>query len=316
LRNGLVEGFERAHGIPVEYVGLAGAEVITRVDREARAGRPTIDVNMGGFTGCWTMAERDQIEDVSNVLIDPNVLNPAGWRAGKVKFIQPSPSLPKDFNCALQFAEWVMTDLFVNREVVPPDSIRSWHDLLKPEYRGKIASFDPRPAGPAQTTVPYLSRLFGVDYLRDLYVGQQVALTTDNRQLAEWVARGTYPIGIALVQAAIEPIRAQGLPLERAYPADGPGVLTSGFGSVMKVKGGPNPKAGALFINWLASKEGQEVWEREMMETSRRTDMSHQVPEYVIPRAGVEYTVDATEPEQYFGYGAQARAALQEMLGR
>src|SRR5688572_28235506 len=76
LRNGLVEGFERAHSIPVEYVGLAGAEVITRVDREARAGRPTIDVNMGGFTGCWTMAERDQIEDVANILIDPAVTNP------------------------------------------------------------------------------------------------------------------------------------------------------------------------------------------------------------------------------------------------
>ena len=53
-----------------------------------------------------------------------------------------------------------------------------------------------------------------------------------------------------------------------------------------------------------------------MMETSRRADMSHQVPEYVIPRPGVEYTVDATEPEQYFGYGAQARDALQQMLGR
>src|SRR5207237_1211075 len=128
-------------------------------------------------------------------------------RGGKLKYIRPSPTLPQDFSCALQTAEWVMTDLFVNRDVVPPDSIRSWKDLLKPEYKGKIASFDPRGAGPAQTTVPYLSRLFGLDYLRELYVGQEVALTGDNRQLAEWVVRGTYPIGIALVQASVEPLR-------------------------------------------------------------------------------------------------------------
>jgi ABC-type Fe3+ transport system substrate-binding protein len=316
LRNGLVEGFERAYGIGVEYVGLGGAEAITRVDREARAGRPTIDVTLGGFTGCWTMAERDQIQDVTTALVDPSVLNPSVWRDGKVKYILPSPNMPQDFTCGLQTAEWVMTDLFVNPQLVPPDSIKSWKDLLKPEYKGKIASFDPRGAGPAQTTVPYLNRLFGVDYLRDLYVGQEVALTTDNRQLAEWVARGTHPIGIALVQAAVEPMRAEGLPLERAYPADGPGVLTSGFGSAMKIKGGPNPNAGALFINWIASKEAQEIWEREMLETSRRTDVAHNVPEYVIPRPGVEYTVDATEPEQFFGYGAQAREALQQMLGR
>ena len=53
-----------------------------------------------------------------------------------------------------------------------------------------------------------------------------------------------------------------------------------------------------------------------MMEMSLRTDVAHQVPEYVIPKAGVEYPVNAADVEQYFTYGLQARAALQEMLGR
>ena len=53
-----------------------------------------------------------------------------------------------------------------------------------------------------------------------------------------------------------------------------------------------------------------------MMETSRRTDAGHQVPEYVIPRSGVEYQVDAADPEQWFGYGTQARNVLLEALGR
>ena len=99
--------------------------------------------------------------------------------------IRPAPSLPNDFHCGLQTDEWVMTDLFVNRDLVPPSSISSWQDLLKPEYKGKITSFDPRRAGSAQTTVAYLSALFGDDYLKDLYVDQAVTLTADYRQLAE-----------------------------------------------------------------------------------------------------------------------------------
>ncbi len=316
LRAALVENFQQAYGIQVEYLGLPSGEVITRVDREFRADRPSIDVNIGGFTGCWTMGERGQIEDVSTQLLDPAILDPAAWRRGALKFVEASPQMPQDFHCALQTAEWVMTDLFVNTTVVKPEDIRSWKDLLKPEYRGKIASFDPRIAGPAQTTVPYLSRLFGLDYLRDLYVGQQVVLTGDNRQLAEWVARGTYPIGIALVQAAVEPLRAEGLPLQRVFPGDGPGALTSGFGTIMKIKNSPNPNTAAVFINWFASKEAQEIWEREMLELSLRKDTTSGVPEYIIPRPGIQYSVDATTPEQFFAYGAQARERLQQLLGR
>jgi ABC-type Fe3+ transport system substrate-binding protein len=316
LRNALVEGFQRAHGITVEYLGLSGAEAVSRVDREAKTGGPTLDVYMGGFTGCWTMAERDQIEDIRAYLLDPVALDPAGWTDGKPKLLEASPDMHPDSKCGLLNTQWVMTDLFVNRDLIPPASIRSWRDLLKPEYKGKIASFDPRRPGAAQTTVPYLSRLFGIDYLRDLYVGQEVVLTAEARQLAEWVARGAYPIGIALVQPAVEPLRDEGLPLERVFPTDGPGVLTPGSGSIMRIKNGPNPKAAAVFINWMASKEAQEIWEREMKETSRRTDVAHNVPEYVIPKPGVQYPVDAADPEQYFKYGAEARTALQQLLGR
>ena len=47
LSQGLTEGFKRAYGIDVEYLGL-GFEVITRMEREALAGKPSIDMYMGG----------------------------------------------------------------------------------------------------------------------------------------------------------------------------------------------------------------------------------------------------------------------------
>ncbi len=316
LRDGVIEGFQRAYGIAVEYLGLPSGEVITRVDRESRVGNVTVDVNIGGTSSCWIMAERGQIDDVTSLLVDPSIYDPSIWWGGVPRLILPSPKLPQSFMCGLQTAEWVMTDLFVNNQIIPPSSITSWRDLLKPEFRGRIAAFDPRRAGPGQTPAGYLYALFGEQYVRDLYIGQQVVLTTDNRQLAEWVARGTYPIGIALVQAAVEPLRAQGLPLERVFPEDGPGALTGGFGTVHKIKGGPHPNAAAVFINWFASREAQEMYERAMLETSLRTDVPHQVPEYVIPRPGVNYSINDYHPGYFFSQREPAIAKLQELLGR
>jgi ABC-type Fe3+ transport system substrate-binding protein len=316
LRQGFTEGFQKATGLTLEYLGLPAGEVIPRVEREYQAGNVTIDVNIGGTSTCWALADRGAIDDATPLLVDPSLFTPATWRGGHMKPILPSPTEPKDFLCGLQGEEWVMTDLFVNPQLVPPDSIKSWKDLLKPEYKGKIISMDPRRPGSAQTTVAYLSTLFGEDYVRDLYIGQNVQLTADYRQLAEGVARGSYPIGIALVQANVEPLRAEGLPLQRVFPADGPGALTGGFGTVHKVKNSPNPNAAAVFMNWFASRDAQDIWEREMMETSLRTDVAHQVPDYVIPKPGVSYTIDDYNPDYFFSKRAPAIAKLSDLLGR
>jgi ABC-type Fe3+ transport system substrate-binding protein len=76
------------------------------------------------------------------------------------------------------------------------------------------------------------------------------------------------------------------------------------------------PNAAAAFINWFASREAQEIYEREMLETSLRTDVSHQVPDYVIPKPGVEYKYDNYDPAHHFGNLIPAQAMLESLLGR
>jgi ABC-type Fe3+ transport system substrate-binding protein len=319
LRTALAGAFKERYGIELNYLGLMGGEVITRVDTEAKAGKGTIDADLGGTSTCWAMSPRGQIESMNGKLIDPEILQPSVWRTGKPKLNEagPSPDLPADFRCSLQTAEWVMTDLFANTTIVKPGELTSWKDLLKPQYKGKIAAFDPRRSGPGQTPVGYLAALFGNDYLKELFVGQQVKLTADNRQLAEWVARGEYPIGIGLVQFAVEIYRKQGLPIERIYPADGQGSLTGGFSVVMLIKNAPHPNAAQLFANWFATKEAQTIYEAQMMETSLRTDVSGtKVPDYVRRRDGVAYPVDDYSYEHYAKIRVPAVEALQRELQR
>jgi ABC-type Fe3+ transport system substrate-binding protein len=293
--------------------------VITRVDTETKASKVSIDANLGGTSTCWAMSPRGEIENMNGKLIDPEILDPKVWRAGKPKLnpAGPGPNLSADFRCSFQTAEWVMTDLFANTGIIKPGEITSWKDLLKPQYKGKIAAYDPRRSGPGQTPVGYLAALFGNDYLKDLYVGQQVKLTADNRQLAEWVARGEYPIGIGLVQFAIELFRKQGLPLERIYPKDGQGSLTGGFSVVMLIKGAPHPAAAQLFVNWFGTKEAQDIYETQMMETSLRTDVNApNLPDYVKPKKGVAYPVDDYDYNHYYNVRQPAVEKLQGELQR
>lgn len=319
LRAALAAAFKDRYGIELNYFGMNAGEIITRIDTESKAGKVSIDADLGGTSTCWSMSPRGEIENMNGKLIDPDILRPEVWRAGKPKLNEagPAPELGPDFRCSLQTAEWVMTDLFANTSIIKPDEITSWKDLLKPQYKGKIAAFDPRRSGPGQTPVGYLAALFGDDYLKELYVGQQVKLTADNRQLAEWVARGEYPVGIGLVQFAVEMYRNQGLPIARIYPKDGQGSLTGGFSVVMLIKNAPHPNAAQLFVNWFASKKAQTIYEAQMMETSLRTDISGtKVPDYVRPKDAVAYPVDDYSYAHYSKIRAPAIKKLQEELQR
>ena len=319
LRTALSSAFKQRYGIDLNYLGMFAGEAITRIDTESKAGKVSIDANLGGTSTCWAMSPRGQIENMNGKLIDPEILQPSVWRAGKPKLNEagPSPDLPADFRCSFQGAEWVMTDLFANTDIIKPGEIASWKDLLKPQYKGKIAAFDPRRSGPGQTPVGYLAALFGHDYLKELFIGQQVKLTADNRQLAEWVARGEYPIGIGLVQFAVETYRKQGLPIERVYPKDGEGSLTGGFSVVMLVKNAPHPNAAQLFANWFASREAQTIYEAQMMETSLRTDVTGtNLPDYVRTRPGVAYPIDDYSYKHYTTIRMPAVEMLQKELQR
>jgi iron(III) transport system substrate-binding protein len=315
LRQGITDGFQKAYGVSVEYLGLAPGEGQVRIEREAQANRPSIDAYIAGSPTCWALAEAGFIEDLSGQIVDPDLYQPGIFRDGAPRILRPSPKMPPNFACGIQGADWIMTDLFVNSKIIPTSAIKSWKDLLKPEYKGKITSHDPRVPGAGGATLAYIYGLFGESFAKDLYGGQQVAFNADYQQLANSVGQGAYPIGMSLVQTTTEPLRKAGIPLERVFPEDGPGTTLGGFSVVVKVKNSPHPNAGAVFLNWFLSKDAQEMYEGAMMETSLRTDVSHKVPEYVIPKPGVRY-VDGYDPDFHFGTRVPAEAKVKEWFPR
>ena len=221
LREGIVNGFKEAFGISVDYVTLPPGQLQPRIQQELKTGKVSIDVTMGG--SCFLNNQAGILDNTRDLIVDPSLFKDGVWSGGQLRPGFPEPGVPADYYCGLQTALYVMPDLWVNPEKVNPAEITSWKDLLDPKYKGKIATFDPALGGPAGTTIGYLGRLFGNDFVVNLFKGQDAVYSTDLRQQAEWLVRGTYPIVVGLPHQFVEPLLAQGLPGERIFPGDGPG---------------------------------------------------------------------------------------------
>jgi ABC-type Fe3+ transport system substrate-binding protein len=310
LAEPIATAFECDTGLKAEILVGRPPDQVARLSREARAGNVTIDVSVGG-TGEISLIKEGLLVPIKPQLILPSVADPKNWTGGKLLWMD------NDQTYMFQTTNWVHGWALINNKIVDPKTFTSWKDLLKPEFKGKIAADDPQNPGPGQAAAAYLGATFGIDFVKQLYVGQQVVYTRDARQLVEWVARGTHAVGLGCIVSAMEPFRRQGMTqLEVPYLADGPGALTGGFSVVKQAKGAPHPKAAQVFINWFGSRPGQEVYSRWTMEPSARADVKiDSIPDFVVPRPGAKY-LNQYEETWYLTERTRLSTAINQALGR
>jgi ABC-type Fe3+ transport system substrate-binding protein len=302
--------FERDTGIPVTYVAGSPSELSTRLEREAKAGNVSADIVISGGTELFSLYYPGYLEPIAPRLMLPGVKNPANWIDGRIKWFE------KEQAYMMKIANWVQGWALVNADKVDVSKIREWKDLLKPEYKGKIAAYDPRLAGQGQGMAGSLVNKFGIDFVKQLYTGQEVVYTRDGRQLVEWAARGTYPIVLGAVQGDVERFRKAGMK-QLVVPTlpDGPGSLTGGFGVVKLPKGHPHPNAATVFLNWIASRPGHIAYATSTLEPSTRVDAQIDIiPDYVKPKPGIDY-LDSYAEDWYKNVRPKIATALVEALG-
>jgi ABC-type Fe3+ transport system substrate-binding protein len=310
FRQAIANGFRKRFGVDLVLRVLRSAELTTVLDRECDAGRPTIDVVISGNSELRTLLPKGCLQPVKPKLLLPEVVKLEYWRGGFLKFNDPQRQF------LLQPTEQFYGGIMINSNLVKAGEILSAKDLLKAAYKGKIASVDPRRPGPGQAMATYLLTVFGDDFLRKLYLDQKPVFTTDDRQLADWVARGVHLIGLGTTPRGVEPLRKQGLPLGVIHPKDAPGYSTGGVGIVKMIKNSSYPNAATILVNWLVSKEGQTIYSRGVSELSRRTDVQvDEIPEYIRPQPGVKY-LDTYDHEFYLDRREEVTERLLKTLGR
>jgi iron(III) transport system substrate-binding protein len=120
----------------------------------------------------------------------------------------------------------------------------------------------------------------GPEFIKRLFGDMQPTLGRDRRQITDWLAQGKFSLCVGCRDT--NRAKSQGLPVDELDNVDWKeGLeLTSGGGSMSLIKGGPNPNAARVFINWFLSRRGQLAMQKyndlygEEAPNSRRMDIA------------------------------------------
>ena len=191
-RDALTQPFMKKYGITVDYFGGRGGQQSTRSGLERRAGKYFWDVFIGGTTtGLTAMIPMKAFDPLEPALILPDVKNPKSWRDGHLEFVDPRREM-------LVMLPTQRAILSVNPELVIPGEFKSYKDMLKPKWKGKIVFADPRRPGSAQATFMFflLHPDLGEDFIRAL-ANHDPVIIGDPALAMDSVTRGKYPILLA-----------------------------------------------------------------------------------------------------------------------
>jgi ABC-type Fe3+ transport system substrate-binding protein len=306
----LTEGFEKAYPqIKMNFSGLSGRDAIPQIQRERAAGIYNWDVYVGGTSSVMgSLKPIGALAPIKPALILPEVLDDKDWFGGfDAGFMDEMKTYMYGFQ-----GEATPT-VMVNWDDIKNTDLKTYQDLLKPEFANKIVWDDPRLPGAGSAAGARFIVNFGADFLKALLTNQKIIYTNNMRQNAEWLVRGRYPIGLGTGVEQLKPFQQQGLGKDIA-PLDVPFAhepMATGFGTISLLTHPPHPNAAKVYVNWLLSREGQIEWEKTGYD-SRRLDIPHVAPEY-LPKPGVAYIAD--EAEANLKYRDEAEAIAKEIIG-
>ncbi|HEY7317050.1 MAG TPA: extracellular solute-binding protein [Candidatus Binatia bacterium] len=288
LRKELQKVFKQRYGIQVETVTARGSASVRKIADEYKAGVHYFDVHVGGSQSIVTaLLPEGILEPVADYFLLPEVKDPKNWWGGHIwtdnakKFIYTSLA-------------YTTENFWYNAELMKPEEIRSFDDLLKEKWRGKIGFLDPRTPGSGASLWSYLREVKGDGFLKQL-VEQKLVLGRDQRVLAENVAKGKLTFVMGLTYYSFAPFVKAGLPVH-PLPEPKEGVyISGGSGHLVILKDAPHPNAVKVFVNWLLGQEGQEVFSRTMGQGTRRLDVDTKG----LKEVGVTAAKDIYPPEEY-----------------
>jgi iron(III) transport system substrate-binding protein len=271
----------------MEYLGSSTGQMMSRLDTERAAGTYTVDCICGGATSMYTVAHpKGWLEDLTQVIFHPEATDATKWISARPWFMDPEQKQ------IVRLSTQLTLHVGVNSELVNHNELKKWSDLLDPKYKGKISVYDPTVSGTGWNTANYLLRQLGDDFVKKLYVDQDPGISREDRQLADWMARGQYPITLGLNSTELEPLRADGFKIELVLEdtPEAPGITTAGWGLGVLLKNAPHPNASKLFMNWIVMRGGQRAFNEPLEYMSVRSDVdSAWAPDYVKAKPGRQY---------------------------
>ena len=246
----------------VTVTGRVG-DLMPRIIAERRAGRFLADIYSGGLGGraFYDFMRAGVLDPLKPALILPEVTDGSKWLNGEHHYADDEKQFVFMYEGSV-----AGVGLHYNTTLVELNEFKSYWDLLKPKWRGKILLFERPGTGSPSIVRFYHNPQLGADFLRRLLNEMDLVLSQDRRQSSDWLASGKYPICIDCGDT--DRAKKQGLPVDE-FPHEnlkeaGNEISTSGNSGLALINNAPHPNAARIFINWFLSREGQNVWQDAM----------------------------------------------------
>ena len=226
--------------VGVDYWRGDSRALVQKTLTERRAGRVTGDIleSTGGAEALIKAGAIDPFYSSSTAGFPKNYLDPNGmWVASRLDY----------FGMA-----------YNTRQVAAADVPKTYDDLLNPKWKGAIAWRADSEVGAGlfiAGVMREMGKQKGEAYLKRLASQGIVNYAGSARALVDRVGEGEY--NIALEIYAHHPLisKAKGAPLDTQMLDPVPSALST----IQLAKNAPHPNAAMLFIDFVLSKEGQEV---------------------------------------------------------
>ena len=267
LRRQLEPALKRRFGIALEYAPGRAAEQSAKIIQESKVGIRSYDVFAFGGCGGMSLIQQNVLEPLEPMLILPEVKDPKHWWGGSI--------WADNMNGNKYFFSFTANSGSANRwynaDLYNASEFRSYDDLLNPKLKGKIGFLDPQYPGAGQGSWTFLWSTKGEEFLLKL-AKQDPVVMANARQLAEALAKGKIVLCIGCSRHNVTPFIKAGLPVKLLPIAKEGDEATGGY-AVGVLKNAPHPNAAKVFVNWILSKEGQELWGQAMVDGTRRLDV-------------------------------------------
>jgi iron(III) transport system substrate-binding protein len=282
----VMRGFEKKYPeIALEFQSFTPSNFTARFSKERQAGQYLWDIYVTGPTGFDISAKKaGDLDPIRPLFILPEVLDEKAWFGGFDKAF-----LDSEKKYIFAFQAQITPQVLINREFVSEKDLNSIKGLLDPKWKGKIAINDPRVDGAGNGRIALWAGQMGEEFVRAL-LKQDLTLTRDDRQLADWLARGKFPIAIGVNDTDVAELQKLGVGA-KVEPLGGKLAeawrLSTGWGAARLVNKAPHVNAATVYVNWLLSKEGQSAWATTVSRPSRRIDVPR--VDGMSPEPGIDY---------------------------
>jgi len=194
----------------------------------------------------------DGLEPITDYLILPEVADESNWQ--DADFIYTSDRGPYVF----VHTHFLQNLGLYNTDMVPGGEL-TLENITDPSLVGKVAIRAPsRPHG-GTMMLAQIAKTAGSDVLQTLMTDMEPVFIDNDQQVTMSVISGEFAIGIGTTEQIYAECRMEGgCQNIEMFP-----VSFMHSRSVSVLKNPPNPAAAKVFVNWILSREGQEVYVQE-----------------------------------------------------